>query len=62
MLFDGTSGIKTLKTLPISVEGAFEDIKGETSVILPEEGTVHAIKRSSIQYIVPVVKVQADPQ
>ena len=54
--------IKTLKTLPINVEGAFEDLKGETSVILPEEGTVHAIERSSIQYVIPVVKVQTGTQ
>ena len=53
------AGLKTLKTASISVEGAIEDVEGETSVILPEEGTVHAINRSSIKYRIPVVEVQA---
>jgi len=52
-------GIKILKTLPISVEGVSEDVEGETSVILPEDGTVHAINRSSVQYRLPVVKIQS---
>lgn len=50
--------IKTLKTSPISVEGVFEDVEGETSVILPEDGAVHATNRSSVQYRLPVVKIQ----
>ena len=49
------AGIKFLHTAPVSVEGASEDVEGETSVILPEEGAVHAINRSSVQYRVPVV-------
>ena len=52
-------GIKILKTLPISVEGVSEDVEGETSVILPEDGAVHAINRSSVQYRLPVVKIQS---
>lgn len=51
--------IKTLKTAPVIIEGAIEDVEGETSVIFPEEGSVHAINRSSIQYRIPVVEVQA---
>lgn len=54
--------IKSLNTLPISVEGAIEDVKGETSVIFPEEGTVHAINRSSVQYRIPLVEVQVGSQ
>jgi YbbR domain-containing protein len=56
------AGVKNLKTAPVSVQGAMEDIKGETSVILPEEGPLHAINRSSIQYRIPLVKIQDDPQ
>jgi len=56
------AGVKNLKTAPVSVEGANEDIKGETSVVLPEEGPFHAINRSSIQYRIPLVKVQDDLQ
>jgi len=54
--------IGALRTLPISIEGAFEDLRGETSVILPEEGTVHAINRSSVQYIIPVIEAPTEPQ
>jgi YbbR domain-containing protein len=55
------AGVKTLKTAPVSVEGAMEDIKGETSVILPEEGPLHAINRSSVQYRIPLVEIRSDP-
>lgn len=51
--------IKSLKTAPVSVEGAKEEVIGETSVILPEDGTVHAINRSSVQYRIPIMEVQA---
>jgi len=50
------AGVKNLKTAPVSIEGAVEEVKGETSVLLPEEGPIHAINRSSIQYRIPVVK------
>ena len=56
------AGVKNLKTAPVSIEGAKEEIKGETSVILPEEGPIHAINRSSIQYRIPLVKIQDDSQ
>ena len=48
-------GLENLKTAPVSIEGAFEDIVGETSVILPEEGAVHAVNRSTIQYRIQLV-------
>lgn len=50
-------GIKSLKTAAVNIEGAFEDAVGETSVILPEEGAVHAINRSAIRYRVPLIKI-----
>lgn len=52
----------SLKTTPISVEGAIADITGETSVILPEDGGIHAINRSSIQYLIPLERVGQEPQ
>jgi YbbR domain-containing protein len=52
--------IKTLKTAPVSIHGAIDDVKGETPVLLPEDGTVHAIKRSSVQYRIPILKIQED--
>jgi YbbR domain-containing protein len=50
-------GMVKLLTAPVNIEGAFEDIEGETSVILPEEGSVHAVNRSTIKYRVPLVPV-----
>lgn len=46
--------ISTLKTLPVSIEGAGEDVAGETSVVM--DGTVHAVNRSSVLYRIPLVK------
>ncbi len=51
------AAIETLKTVSISVEGAIEDVIGETSVIFPEDGVVHAINRSSVQYRIPLVEI-----
>lgn len=51
--------ISSLYTAPISVEGAIEDVKGETSVIFPEEGAIQAINRSSVQYRIPLVEIEA---
>lgn len=50
--------IKILKTAPISIQGATTDVVGETSVLLPEEGTVNAVNRSSVQYRIPLVRDQ----
>ena len=50
------AGIKTLNTAPISIEGASVDVVGETSVILPEEGSVSATNRSIVQYRIPLGK------
>jgi len=47
-----------LKTVPVSVNGAIEDVNGETSVILPEEGSVHVIKRSTVKYRIPLEKIE----
>jgi YbbR domain-containing protein len=52
-------GIKALKAIPVSVEGADEEVSGETSVILPEEGTVRAVNRSSVQYRIPILELEA---
>ena len=51
-------GLDTLKTAPVSIKGALKDVEGETSVILPEEGAVHAVNRSTIKYRIPVVKME----
>ncbi len=51
------AGIKTLKTAPISIEGASVDVVGETSVIFPEEGSISATNRSTVQYRIPLGKV-----
>ncbi len=51
--------ISSLYTAPISVEGAIEDVKGEISVIFPEEGAIQAINRSSVQYRIPLVEIEA---
>ena len=56
------AGISTLKTAVVSVEGAAEDVLGETSVILPEEGAVHAINRSSIKYRIPLIRDREETQ
>jgi YbbR domain-containing protein len=50
-------GLRNLRTAPVNIDGAFEDIEGETSVILPEEGAVHAVNRSTIRYRIPLVKM-----
>jgi YbbR domain-containing protein len=52
------AAIKNLKTAPVSIQGADEDVVGETSVILPEDGSVHAVKRSTVQYRIRLVKVE----
>jgi YbbR domain-containing protein len=52
-------GIKALKAISVSVEGADEEVSGETSVILPEEGTVRAVNRSSVQYRIPILELEA---
>lgn len=52
-------GFNSLKTLPVSIEGASEDVVGETSVVL--EGAVHAVNRSTVQYRIPLVKDQEKP-
>ena len=51
-------GIATLKTAPVNIKGALKDIEGETPVILPEDGAVHAVNRSTIMYRIPLVKVE----
>jgi YbbR domain-containing protein len=50
--------INMLKTAPVNIGGALEDVEGETSVILPEEGTVHAVNRSSVRYRIPLVPAE----
>jgi len=54
------AGVKVLNTAPISVEGASEDVTGETSVVVPEEGAIHVTDRSSIKYLIPVAPVPGE--
>lgn len=53
--------IQSLTTTPVSVEGASSDVQGETSVILPEDGSVSAMTRSSVQYRIPILPVDDGP-
>ena len=54
------AGIGNLKTAPVSVDGADDDVVGETSVIFPEDGSVHAVKRSTVQYRIPVLRLNEE--
>ena len=54
------AAIVSLKTAPVSIQGANEDVVGETSVILPDDGSVHAVKRSTVQYRIPLVRLDED--
>lgn len=48
--------INSLKTASVSVEGASEDVVGETTIVSPEDGSVHTTSRSGIKYRIPLVK------
>ena len=47
-------GVEKLFTSPVTIQGASETIKGETSVILPDS-RIHGVNRSTVKYEIPII-------
>ena len=51
--------ITTVRTLPVNIDGMTEAVKRETTVILPEDLGIHALNRSSVQYVIPILPLES---